>query len=71
MSLKAETPQTQPDNPLFEIQIQEELDKNPLNFDSEMESTMMDTSTHRQNMRNFFDSVCWSYQIPMDTEKLL
>lgn len=57
MSQKADTPQTQPENSLLEIQIQEALDKNPLNFDSEMESAM-DTATHRQNMRNFFDSVC-------------
>lgn len=57
MSQKADTPQTQPENSLLEIQIQEALDKNPLNFDSEMESAM-DTAAHRQNMRNFFDSVC-------------
>lgn len=57
MSQKTETPQSQRENPLLEFQIQEELDKNPLNFDSEMESAM-DTATHRQNMRNFFDSVC-------------
>lgn len=56
-SQKTDSPQTQPENSLFEIQIQEELEKNTLNFDSEMESAM-DTSTHRVNMRNFFDSVC-------------
>lgn len=57
MSQKTDSPQSQPENSLLEIQIQEELDKNPLNFDSEMDSAM-DTSAHRQNMRNFFDSVC-------------
>lgn len=53
MAQATDTPQTQPENSLLEIQIQEELDKNPLNFDYEI-----DTNTHRQNMRNFFDSVC-------------
>lgn len=56
MSQKIDSPQSQPENPFYEVQIQEELEKNPLNFDSEMESAM-DTSAHRQNMRNFFDSV--------------
>lgn len=57
MSQKPDTPRTVAENSYFEIQIQEELDKNPPNFDSEMESAM-DTTTHRQNMRIFFDSVC-------------
>lgn len=56
MSQKIDSPQSQPENILFEIQIQEELEKNPLNFETEMESAL-DTSAHRQNMRNFFDSV--------------
>lgn len=58
MSQKIDLPQTpEPENSLLAIQIQDELDKNPLNFESEMESTI-DTSAHRQNMRNFFDAVC-------------
>lgn len=64
MPKKTDSPQIQPGNSLLEIQIQEELDKNLSNFESEMESTM-DTLTHRQNMRNFFDSVCWIF----DTKK--
>lgn len=57
MTQKTDSPQIQPENSLLEIQIQEELDKNPVSLESEMESTL-DTSTHRQNMRNFFDAVC-------------
>lgn len=56
MSQKTDSPQPRPENSLL-IQIQEELDKNPPNLESEMESAL-DTSTHRQNMRNFFDAVC-------------
>lgn len=53
----SESSQTQPKDSSLEIQIQDELEKDPLNNELEIKFAA-DTNEHRQNMRNFFDSVC-------------
>lgn len=56
MPTKTEKSSTQQKDSSIEIQIQEELERYPLKSELEIE-TATDAEKHRQNMRNFFDSV--------------
>lgn len=58
MPPKTEKSSTKQKDSSIEIQIQEELERYPLKSELEIESAT-DSEKHRQNMRNFFDSVSW------------